>query len=48
MKLLESFIYEYRQQLERLIAVMSRKEMLETAPVCVDLTLSMMCAHRDR
>jgi hypothetical protein len=47
MKSLESFIDEQSQQLERFIAMMSRREMLETTPVCVDLTLSMMCRTRN-
>ncbi len=31
------------EQLEQIVAVMAREQRLETAPVCADLAMSMMC-----
>lgn len=46
MKSLDTFLRQLREpcdQLEQIIAAMSRRPQPGTAPVCVELAISMMC-----
>jgi hypothetical protein len=49
MKSLDIFLQQFREhcdQLEQILAAMSRKPQPETAPVCVELAISMMCRSK--
>lgn len=46
MKSIDYFLNQLReqgQQLEQLVATISREERFKAAPICADLAISMMC-----